>query len=86
MYELLSNFLFSPLKYLLCLGIKVEVNILQLRKEQKGYSYIETEAVDRKSFSKGEIKLKLVMAGHIFDLNIFRKTILGNVFMILKNN
>ena len=65
---------------LLCLGIKVEVNILQLRKEQKGYSYIEIEAVDWKRFSKGEIKLKVVMAGHIFDLNLSQKTLLGNIF------
>ena len=53
---------------------------MQLRKEQKGYSYIEIEAEDRKRFSKGEIKLKVVMAGHIFDLNLFQKTLLGNVF------
>ena len=38
------------------------------------------EAEDRKRFSKGEIKLKVVMAGHIFDLNLFQKTLLGNVF------
>ena len=53
---------------------------MQLRKEQKGYSYIEIEAVDRKRFIKGEIKLKVVMAGHIFDLNLFQKTLLGNIF------
>ena len=38
------------------------------------------EAVDRKRFSKGGIKLKVVMAGHFFDLNLFQKTLLGNVF------
>ena len=38
------------------------------------------EAVDRKRFSKGEIKLKVVMAGYIFVLNLFQKTLLGNVF------
>ena len=53
---------------------------MQLRKEQKGYSYIEMEAEDQKHFSKGEIKLKLVMTGHIFDLSLFQKTFLGNVF------
>ena len=49
------------------------------------YSYIETEAADRKRTSKGEITLKLVLGGHIFYLNPFEKTLLGNVFMISKN-
>lgn len=49
------------------------------------YSYIETKTADRKRFSKGEIKLKLVLRRHIFDLNPFRKTLLGNAFLISKN-
>lgn len=49
------------------------------------YLHIETEAADRKRFSKGEIKLKLVLEGHIFDLNPFQKTLLGNVLMTSKN-
>ena len=49
------------------------------------YSYIETEAADRKPFSKREIKLKLVLEGHIFDLNPFQKTSLRNVLMTSKN-
>ena len=49
------------------------------------YLYIETEAADRNCFSKGEIKLKLVLEGHIFDLNPFQKTLLGNVLMTSKN-
>ena len=49
------------------------------------YSYIETEAADRKRFSKGEIKMNLVLGGHIFNLNPFQKTVLGNVFMSSKN-
>ena len=49
------------------------------------YSYIETEAADRKHFSKGEIKMNLVLGGHIFHLNPFQITVLGNVFMSSKN-